>query len=58
MELSMMHSARKWNFTIFVDALFTPFKKRLFTKAFDRIAKMQPVLACGVGVSSINSPAT
>jgi hypothetical protein len=58
MELQATFGSHGKIFTIFVDTLFTTFKKSPFTKAFSRVAKPQAVLACGVRVSPINSPAT
>jgi hypothetical protein len=58
MELVVMPCTRNAIFTMIVDALFTTFEKWPFTKGFDRVTKMQAVLACGVRASRINSPAT
>jgi hypothetical protein len=45
-------------FIVFGDTLFTTSQKPLFTKAFNSVAKNEAGLACGVGASPINSPAT
>jgi hypothetical protein len=53
------YAFREILFSIFVDAIFTTFIARLFTKVFDaQTAKPQRFLACIPRATPINPPAT
>jgi hypothetical protein len=56
--LPRLQSSVRLCFIIFVDRMFTSFSEPAFTSILDASAKMPQSLACIIGTTPINSPAT